>query len=148
MLQSLTFEEFAQLVVECPATIENYVEVPTRYNWKQSQWQPCGSSEVTRETRLRGDRVETGGAAGGSCWGGVAHSYSVSDAHPELSDLDVILEKVWPEITYLQYKSLLREAKVSEDTDTVHDYYGNYTDYVFKVVKLGDLYDALMGMMG
>jgi hypothetical protein len=102
-------------------------------------------SEVTRETELRGREVSTGGMSGGGYGEDCAsHAYVNDNPGPiELLELDAILEVVWPEITYLQYKALVREAGVKTESYTVNEYYGNSTNYVYMTVKLGDLYKAI-----
>lgn len=83
----------------------------------------------------------TGGLTGGSCWGTSADTPIEADSEPEWDELDTILEKYWPSITYLQYKKLILKAKV--ETETVDDYYGNYTIYTKKKMYLRDLYDVI-----
>jgi len=102
-------------------------------------------SEVTRETELRGSEVSTGGTSGGG-YGEDSNPRPYVNDNPEpieLVELDRILELVWPEITYLQYKALVREAGVKTESYTQNEYYGNSTNYVYMTVKLGELYKAI-----
>jgi len=89
-----------------------------------------------------------GGQSGGSCWddGTEDRHYGVAgEPEPDLADLDTILEHVCPNITYLQYKQLTKG--LIEYTDyRENEYYGNYTCYGVKVVKLRNLYDKLKAM--
>ena len=86
----------------------------------------------------------TGGSTG-KYWGG-GESRSVSgEPEPEFDEFDEILAKVWPEISFILYKKLVRDVvKVSERTDS--DYYGNHSDYSTKTVSLFELFEALQKM--
>ena len=87
----------------------------------------------------------TGGMSGGSCWddGSEDHHYGVSSSpEPEFDALDTILEKLYPEITFMIYKRMAQDLiKTSEYTD--NEYYGNYYEYTVKYVDLKDLYKFL-----
>lgn len=89
---------------------------------------------------------ETGGASGGACWEGcVAEQYSTGDTAPRsFPELTKILTAVCPGITLLQYeevKSIMREGN-----ETEYEYYGNYTDYAYNLIKMKELYDKLTEM--
>lgn len=87
----------------------------------------------------------TGGMRGGSCWdeGNSQRYASEGDPKPEFEDLDLILEKVIPHITFLQYKklckSLIKEESWSED-----EYYGNSTNYMINYISIDELYNYLI----
>jgi hypothetical protein len=82
-----------------------------------------------------------GGREGGSCWG-TRHSAINVEPEPELIQLDQILERVCPNISFLQYKRLCQELiKIEKYTD--NGYYGNYTDYCRKYVNLPELWRYL-----
>lgn len=87
----------------------------------------------------------TGGMRGGSCWdeGNSQRYASEGDPKPEFEDLDLILEKVMSNITFLQYKKLckflIKEKSWSED-----EYYGNSTNYIINYIFIDELYDYLM----
>lgn len=86
-----------------------------------------------------------GGLTGGSCWdtGEDDNHYSMSgDEEPELVDLDVILEHFNPGITFLQYKRLCQEL-IERGESRENEYYGNYTDYAHKFIRLRRLYKYL-----
>jgi hypothetical protein len=84
----------------------------------------------------------TGGQGGGSCWGDDADRPVEPEPEPEFADLDAILETICPNITFLQYKSVVASV-VRRGDRSVREYYGNYTDYGVKTVRLGDLYEKL-----
>lgn len=85
----------------------------------------------------------TGGMTGGSCWEDSEADTAInSDPEPEFTELDEVLEKICPQITFMQYKRI--NKKVTEiSSDTSYEYYGNYTNYTRKTVQLRKLYDTL-----
>lgn len=84
----------------------------------------------------------SGGRAGGNCWGGVEDRPIDPEESAELTELDSILEKVSPSITFLQYKSLVKDL-IKSGTYTIDEYYGNHTIYSYKYILLYELYEAL-----
>lgn len=91
---------------------------------------------------VRGEKLEidwtTGGMTGGSCWGDDANQAVEAEPEPEFSDLDKVLEVLCPNISFLQYKKLCAEV-VERDSDTNHEYYGNYYYKGIKRVHLKKL---------
>jgi len=83
-------------------------------------------------------RYETGGYSGGSCW-------DDSDPQPYYNDvpkdrfkvLELVLEKLKPNITYLQYKKI--ESMIHDNEETEHEYYGNQTDWKVEYIVLSEL---------
>jgi hypothetical protein len=132
----MTYEEFEN---ECRAIVGRFEMMVPTYNglrkpyWnKQEETTPCLYAYWT-----------TGGMRGGSCWGGVAQPYTSSDAPAELTELDSILEKFKPDMSFLQYRALTNAlVKFGEDTD--HDYYGNSTNYATKALSIRSLYDYMV----
>lgn len=86
-------------------------------------------------------RWNIGGQSGGSCWGTDHHATS-GEPEPDFVELDTILVEVCPEISYLEYKKLMRELKLVEASDRDNDYYGNYDDYAIKAIQIVDLYET------
>lgn len=84
----------------------------------------------------------TGGQSGGSCWGDDADRPVEPEPEPEFADLDAILETICPNITFLQYKRIIASV-VSRGGRSAREYYGNYTDYGVKTVRLGALCEEL-----
>jgi hypothetical protein len=73
-----------------------------------------------------------GGMIGGNCWDGAANRPISGDGEPNFKLLDMIFEKVCPNITYLQYKDVVDSCVSREDDydyDYDYDYYGNYYTY-------------------
>jgi hypothetical protein len=85
----------------------------------------------------------TGGMSGGSCWGDDAN-YPV-DAEPEPDDttVDTILERVAPSLTFLQYRKLMRADLYERTNGVQNEYYGNYTTWTRRTLKLRTFYAAL-----
>lgn len=84
----------------------------------------------------------TGGVSGGSCYGGDNYAYTNSDPVPDLTSLDLILEAIKPDLTFLQYKRLVAAVQ-QHDSWKEDEYYGNSTNYTCKKVRLRDLFDFL-----
>jgi hypothetical protein len=89
-----------------------------------------------------------GGRSGGSCYdtGEPVYHGIDGDPEPEFTEIDTVIEAFCPEISFLNYKKLMKAIKMEEGTYTESEYYGNYTNHAFKVVKLSDFYAALKEM--
>lgn len=87
---------------------------------------------------------ETGGVRGGSCWDNSdPQSYHNSDPMPEFTEFYQILERIVPNITFLQAK-VMEPIVIKETSDTESEYYGNSIDYAIKYVNLTELYNYLV----
>lgn len=89
--------------------------------------------------------VMTGGARGGSCYGGEAHSYS-TEADINITpceNLVSFIEELFPEITLRKYNEFLGSLKWNFTDYSVTEYYGNYSCYDIKYVTLSDIRTAL-----
>ena len=86
-----------------------------------------------------------GGVSGGSCWDdGKDHHYSMTgDPEPSFEDLDKLLLKVAPNISFLVYRNLENKL-VERDERSENEYYGNYTEYGIKRINIGKLYTYLV----
>ena len=82
-----------------------------------------------------------GGREGGNCWGDEARYDVDQEEEPEFEELDNILNKICPNITFLQYKKILSfiDKKVEED----YGWYGNYNLVAKKSLNLLTLYNYL-----
>jgi hypothetical protein len=85
-------------------------------------------------------RYEIGGYRGGSCFGSEAKPYTV-DEKPKFKVLDMVLKKIKPDLTYLEFRELEDLIKTNEERD--RQYYGNSTDYKIEYIILSDLYKTL-----
>jgi len=86
-------------------------------------------------------RYETGGVTGGSCWGGNQYRYEEDVPKDRFQVLDLVLAKLKPNITYLQYKKI--EAMVHTNKETKWEYYGNSSDWHVEYIILSELEDYL-----
>jgi len=86
---------------------------------------------------------ETGGVRGGSCWADSNPvDYSTSELEPDFDHLDQILSKVANNITFLDYKVLMKSVKYGSHTE--NEYYGNYIYYATKTITIDDIWDFLV----
>ena len=82
-------------------------------------------------------RYETGGMSGGNCWReGEARPFSCEPPKEQMKVLDIILEKLCPKLTYLQYKKLQELVHDSEKTEW--EYYGNCKDWKIQYILVSD----------
>lgn len=87
------------------------------------------------------ERWVVGGTGGGNCWEDGGHYSISSEPEPELEEMDMIIERVCPDITFLRYKKVLRGVKIREES--FHEYYGNHTEYREKFISVDDLWTLL-----
>lgn len=86
----------------------------------------------------------TGGLTGGNCWDGDASTPISAEPEPEFVELDEVLEKVCPTISFLQYKKLCQSLIQTDDTLVSYEYYGNYTTDTKKSIEIDKLVDYLI----
>jgi len=55
--------------------------------------------------------------------------------------LDLVLQELNPNITFLKYQEI--EKLINDCSDTEYEYYGNSTKYEVEYIKLSDLYNCL-----
>lgn len=85
---------------------------------------------------------ETGGVSGGSCWDSSnPQPYVNTEQDPGFVVLDQLLEKVAPQISFLNYKKLSAMIKTFEHWES--EYYGNRTEYRISYITLEDLANFL-----
>lgn len=103
-----------------------------------------GESRITTNKEFFEERWLTGGRIGGSCWdtGDPVFDSVDSEKEPEFSELNVVLEELCPSITYLHYQKLVKF--VTFDSESQDEYYGNYSVYSIKRLKVEDLWDFLV----
>lgn len=80
---------------------------------------------------------ETGGVRGGSCWDSSNPQRYIEDIPKNhMQVLDMVLEEVCPNISYLQYKKIQNLIHDNEETD--REYYGNSTDYYVEYILISE----------
>ncbi len=84
---------------------------------------------------------ETGGVRGGSYHEDSENEdYTCDDPPAELTALDLIIEKLAPDMGFIPYKRMCSKV-VEQDSYSNNEYYGNSTNYSVKRVDLKTLYD-------
>lgn len=84
----------------------------------------------------------SGGMTGGSCYGGEPHSRT-PDPKPNFDDLDTVMTKLCPEISFLKYKAFMASLPIQETGYGIYEYYGNSSEYTTEYVTLMDLCNSL-----
>ena len=121
---------------------EFYSKVSQKFSYT-GKWGRKTETHWFGDTNYYSVEWRTGGMSGGNCWGDEP-SYSVdADEVPEMTMLDEFLEEICPEITFLQYKRVMREL-IESDSRTEYEYYGNHTNYGIRRVNFRKLYDRLV----
>lgn len=83
-------------------------------------------------------RTEIGGVSGGSCWDSSnPQHYTCEPSKERMKILDIVLKKVWPDLSYLQYKEV--ESLINDSERTEWEYYGNNTEWRIEYIKLSDI---------
>ena len=85
-------------------------------------------------------RWNTGGMSGGNCWGDDPHSYR-GDSKPIFKALDLVLKKLKPDVTFLQFREL--NDLIHTNRETQYEYYGNSDDYEIEYIILSELIKKL-----
>lgn len=146
------FTKFCGVVLDTLGYYGIYKKDPKVSSYYSREYFSClpkktTAADITPECVIRGNEVYTGGMSGGSCYDNGDRSYHSEPGDggsPELESLDKILEVVCPDITFLKYKLLLSKAEITTETYGDSDYYGNTSNYAWKQVSIGKLYDALL----
>ncbi len=89
---------------------------------------------------------ETGGISGGSCWDeSDPQPYSLRGSAPDtFEDLDKILMEVAPQMTHFQFIALNKMVEDGSEVD--YQYYGNCTEYAYRLITVRALHDELIKM--
>lgn len=82
-------------------------------------------------------RFRTSAMEGGNCWGDSAEYREYDEEKEEWTALDLVLEKLNPNITYLQYKKI--DKLIHDNSERQYEYYGNSTDYKVQYIILSEL---------
>ena len=141
----------------CKASIMNLpLEDPNGFNFKSDIEVKIEYHDVVKKTIYEGEfepisrddntiRSNTWCTGGdwADCWG---NGGSCEIENPvEFTELDNLLERICPNLTYLQYKKIEREC-VEVDTDFNSDYYGGCQQDSYYKCDLKKLYETLMEM--
>lgn len=124
---TLTEEDIAQINSECPRDQGIFKEpncVPTRI-----------------KELVVYSRYETGGFQGGGYGGRRSERYTEAPPADRMKVLDLVLARLMPNISYLQFRQIERIVQTNQDTD--EHYYGNSTDYMVEYIILSELLTLL-----
>ncbi len=86
----------------------------------------------------------TSGGRPGSCWDDentVNEYYTQDRPNDAFKILDLVLQILKPNTTFLQYKEI--QNLVDSNTETDYGYYGDYTEDTIEWIVLSDLYKLL-----
>lgn len=99
--------------------------------------EPNGIPTHIKEPVIYTRWIKSGFSGGG--YGGEHTAQPFTSEPPEnrFKILDIILEKLKPNISYLQYKKIMELW--DENNYSVNQYYGNFDDYVIKFMPLSVL---------
>ena len=102
------------------------------------------SYEVIEKSGFMAVAWHIGGATGGNCWGNEAEKYIVEHPTPlEFTLMEKVLEDVCPNLTYKQYKQIVSQLDIKEDTTGNYEYYGNRTEYFVRYFPVKNLVQAI-----
>ena len=120
---------------------EFYAKVTEKFSYT-SKW--GGKTEIlwSGSPNYYEGEWRTGGMWGGNCWGDEPRYSADSEPVPELDAIDEFLEEVCPDMTFFQYKKIMRDL-VEQDSRTDYEYYGNNTNYGIKRIHYRALFDRL-----
>jgi hypothetical protein len=131
------------------AKVTIYKRAPARYHWDEPTYTSIRKQEkVDLENHFLYVQWSAGGISGGSCWDEGEqdnHYRTAGEPEPQFDDIDEVLTELCPDLSFLQYKKLMAKV-VKQGIYTVNEYYGNSSDYGYKVVNLQELFDALVEM--
>lgn len=124
----LTKEQIKQINEKCPYDQGIFTE-------------PYGIPNTIKEPVIY-MRWSPGGVSGGSCWDSSdPQPYYNREKEGDFKVLDLVLEILKPNISYLEYKKISELIVSSEETEW--EYYGNCTDWNIKYIILSDLIKLL-----
>lgn len=99
-------------------------------------FQPSGIPVDIKEHVIYG-RYLTGGRRGGNFMESQSRPFTEEPPADRMKVLDIVLEKLCPGITYLQYKKIASMIHTNEETEC--EYYGNYSEFMIEYIILSEL---------
>lgn len=123
---------------------ESEIEVSIEYHDVMKKTIYEGEFEpISREDNTIRSNTWCSGGDWADCWGN--HGSCETEDPVEFTELDNLLERICPNLTFLQYKKIEREC-VEVDTDFNSDYYGGCQQDSYYKCDLKKLYETLMEM--
>lgn len=163
----MSFDDFAEIILEMDVVL--YAKQEDKNKDKYSPMQERGFDLLYKGRRYLGylgnDKTKygeklppqkwclrktwrVGGVAGGNCWNSGGHYSLDGESEPSFDEIDQILMKVCPSLSFVAYKELMSRLKVEESEYTESEYYGNYTNYKAKTLFVEALYSAIVEVYG
>jgi len=99
-------------------------------------FQPNGVPTSINEHVIYSQYVKSG-KSGGSCWGTEPEWFYNEPPKDHMKVLDIVLEEVCPNITFLQYKKLSGLIR-SNDEYCADNYYGNFDNWHVDFIPLSE----------
>lgn len=135
-IKRLTEEDIANLSAGAP--YEQSIDKMSRYSYKDSSFKNNDRLALIL-------KYETGGVSGGSCWDSSNPTYYSNDEpKPKFKLLNEALKILKPDLTFLQFHDV--EELMHTFDYTVHEYYGNRTDYEITYVYIDELENTLANL--
>jgi len=134
----MTYENFIEFLEK---ELKIYPQEERKEDYYSAYYRERVIDKIRRRLVLE-EKWLSGGQTGGNCWGDVADHGVNAEAEPELTDLDDVLAKFAPDISYIGYKRLSNKL-INTGSFTQNEYYGNYYEYSTKFVYLDELYEYL-----
>lgn len=147
-IENIVFEEPSKELIEewnmkKRVTRKRVVRKPNWQVWAEESGIWFSKSDKAKDT-LKSDTWCLGGTSG-SCYGNDLSPVSAGPQPTSFKEFDDLLEKVCPQISFLQYKKLYNHC-VTTDTESHGDYYGGNVEYGFYICHLPKLYEMLVKM--
>lgn len=135
-------KEVGKYAEECELELIPVTKCITHYVQLKPGWERYIKPfvHIGKDEKLRSCKWCTGGTYG-SCWSDVLSPASAEEPY-EFTELDNLLEKICPTITFLQYKKIQQKC-VSTEESREGDYYGGATYHLNWVCDLKELYNLL-----
>lgn len=141
-METMSAEEFAsrvdEILVDANLAGQRWEQpLPgTRRRWDPDVREPKAANGLLVQW-------STGGAQGGNCWNNDgAQSYTTGNGPEELTSLEVVIEKLFPDMTHRTFRQLERLVEAGNYSE--REYYGNHTNYQFRFVSLDKVYRFLV----
>lgn len=103
--------------------------------------QKVDRGQYSVEDALISPRWRIGGRDGCEIWGKDSKKSKIKPDDKPIW-LEELLERIYPEIPYLKFRRLERACR--QYMLTRDDFYGDYEEYAFEVLKLSDLHAVLV----
>lgn len=89
----------------------------------------------------------SGGQTGGSCWDeDEPKFYKVNgEEEPRFDSLSTLIDELTPDLSYKDFSRI--EEKMQKGNYQEYEYYGNYSIYSYKKLRLMDIYEVVRDVL-